>query len=77
MAIEKRKFEVTVSVDTKAKQAALRADLRSVIGTAVGNDKVVVKPVHAAKPVVAKKTTKKTAAKKATAKKTTRARKAA
>lgn len=72
MATEKRKFEVIVNVDTKAKQSALRADLRNVIGQAVGNEKVVVKPVNVAKKRAAKK-----AARKTVAKKVTRARKAA
>jgi hypothetical protein len=66
--MEKRKFEITVSVNKEAKSGALRADLRTAIGQAVGSEKVVVKPVAA----VAKKTARKPAAKKPAAKKTAR-----
>jgi len=69
MAIEKRKFEVTVSVDSKTKQAALRADLKKAVGEASGSEKVSLKPITAAKKparkTAAKKPVRKTAVRKA------------
>ncbi len=65
MALQKRKFEVTVTVDEATKAGALRKDMRNGIATAIGTEKVVLKPLGAvtkAKKAVAKKPARRRAA---------------